>query len=80
MPYDEHHRADPDRSDRPVAEPVDRAGERGRVALGREVRQRQAGELYADDFGPSGLLASELGAGIAMAAASLRRGEQALRI
>src|SRR5688572_2320325 len=34
-----------------------------------------SGELYADDFGPSGLLASELGAGIAMAAASLRRGE-----
>jgi NAD(P)H-hydrate epimerase len=33
-----------------------------------------AGELYADDFGPSGLLASELGAGIALSAASLRRG------
>jgi NAD(P)H-hydrate epimerase len=32
-----------------------------------------AGELYADDFGPSGLLASELGAGIALSAASLRR-------
>ena len=34
-----------------------------------------AGELFADDFGPSGLLASELGSGIAMAAATLRRGE-----
>jgi NAD(P)H-hydrate epimerase len=34
-----------------------------------------AGELYADDYGSSGLLASELGAGIARAAAVLRRGE-----
>jgi NAD(P)H-hydrate epimerase len=34
-----------------------------------------AGELYADDFGPSGLLASELGYGIAQSAASLRRGD-----
>ena len=34
-----------------------------------------AGELYADDYGPSGLLASELGAGIARVAARLRRGE-----
>jgi NAD(P)H-hydrate epimerase len=33
-----------------------------------------AGELYADDYGSSGLLASELGAGIARAAAEIRRG------
>jgi NAD(P)H-hydrate epimerase len=34
-----------------------------------------AAQEYAGDFGPSGLLASELGAGIARAAARLRRGE-----
>jgi NAD(P)H-hydrate epimerase len=34
-----------------------------------------AGELYTDDYGPSGLLASELGAGIARVAARLRRGD-----
>ena len=34
-----------------------------------------AAELYADDYGSSGLLASELGAGIARVAARLRRGE-----
>jgi hydroxyethylthiazole kinase-like uncharacterized protein yjeF len=34
-----------------------------------------AAELYADTYGSAGLLASELGAGIARAAATLRRGE-----
>jgi hydroxyethylthiazole kinase-like uncharacterized protein yjeF len=34
-----------------------------------------AAELYADDYGPSGLLASEVAAGVARAAAALRRGE-----
>ncbi|HEX5368379.1 MAG TPA: NAD(P)H-hydrate dehydratase [Dehalococcoidia bacterium] len=34
-----------------------------------------AGELYAGDYGSSGLLASELGAAIARSAAALRRGE-----
>jgi NAD(P)H-hydrate epimerase len=34
-----------------------------------------AAELYAPEYGPSGMLASELGAGIARVAAGLRRGE-----
>ena len=34
-----------------------------------------AAELYASDYGPSGLLASEVAAGVARAAAALRRGE-----
>jgi ADP-dependent NAD(P)H-hydrate dehydratase / NAD(P)H-hydrate epimerase len=34
-----------------------------------------AAELYASDYGPSGLLASEVAAGLARAAAALRRGE-----
>ena len=34
-----------------------------------------AAELYAADYGPSGLLASEVAAGVARAAARLRRGE-----
>jgi NAD(P)H-hydrate epimerase len=34
-----------------------------------------AAELYAEDYGSAGLLASELGAGIARAAASLRRAD-----
>ena len=34
-----------------------------------------AAELYAQDYGPSGLLASEVAAGVARAAARLRRGE-----
>jgi NAD(P)H-hydrate epimerase len=34
-----------------------------------------AAELYADDYGPSGLLASEVAAGIARSAARLRRGD-----
>jgi NAD(P)H-hydrate epimerase len=34
-----------------------------------------AAELYAADYGPSGLLASEVATGIARAAAQLRRGE-----
>jgi ADP-dependent NAD(P)H-hydrate dehydratase / NAD(P)H-hydrate epimerase len=34
-----------------------------------------AAELYAQDYGPSGLLASEVAAGLARAAARLRRGE-----
>ena len=33
-----------------------------------------AAELYADEYGSSGLLAGELGAAIARAAAALRRG------
>lgn len=35
-----------------------------------------AAELYADDYGPSGLLASEVAAGVARAAAGLRRGRE----
>jgi hydroxyethylthiazole kinase-like uncharacterized protein yjeF len=34
-----------------------------------------AAELYAEDYGPSGLLASEVASGVARAAARLRRGE-----
>jgi NAD(P)H-hydrate epimerase len=34
-----------------------------------------AAELYADDYGPSGLLASEVAVGVARTAARLRRGE-----
>ena len=33
-----------------------------------------AAELYAADYGPSGLLASEVAAGVARAAGQLRRG------
>jgi NAD(P)H-hydrate epimerase len=34
-----------------------------------------AAELYASDYGPSGLLASEVATGLARVAARLRRGE-----
>ena len=52
-----------------LAQDVDRATA---AALGVYLHGA-AGEVYAEDYGSSGLLASELGAAIARAAATLRR-------